>query len=299
MSYTFDVKQQLLSISEDICCRKAELYGFLLFSNTVSEHEIRLLTAYPEFRTRYLSFLMEAGVKKFELACQGTVVKKYLCRVVSPRDLHLLQQYLDGISFASPLRIDDRLLHKTCCQRAFLRGCFMANGVMTSPEKSCSVEFKTTHLILGEEFFHFCKDTFELLPGTTIRNGKRLIYFKSWDTIKDFVALIGAKDAVYDLVNREIEHSLRSTANRRFNCDNANIQRSIDAAADHRKAIETLRSAQVALPEALAEIARLRLEYPEESLSSLGQKCNPPISKAGVAHRLKKICGLAAEKGGA
>lgn len=299
MSYSFDVKKKLLSISADLCCRKAELYGFLLFSNTASESEIRLVTAYPEFRTRYLNFLMEAGVKKFELACQGNTVKKYLCRIAHPRDLRLLREYLGGVSFASPLNIDSSILKKDCCRRAFLRGVFMANGVMVSPEKNCSVEFKTAHHILGGEFFDFCKNEFDLLPGSTVRNGKKLIYFKSWDTIKDFVALIGAQDAVYDLANREIEHSFRSTANRRFNCDNANIQRSVDAASEHRRAIEFLRSKEIALPDALSEIARLRLEYPEDTLSALGQKCDPPISKAGAAHRLKKICILAAEKGGA
>lgn len=299
MSYSFDVKKKLLSVNDASCCRKAELYGFLLFSNTVSDEEIRLVTAYPEFRSRYLSFLMEAGVRKFELACQGNVAKKYVCRIAHPRDLRLLREYLGGISFSAPLHLDFRLLESDCCQRAFLRGVFMANGVMVSPEKNCSIEFKTSHHILGGEFFDFCKSAFELLPGSTVRNGKKLIYFKSWDTIKDFMALIGAQDAVYDLVNREIEHSFRSTANRRFNCDNANIQRSVDAASDHRRAIEFLQSKNAVLPDSLAEIARLRLEYPEDTLSALGQRCDPPISKAGAAHRLKKICALAAEKGGA
>ena len=298
MSYSFDVKQQLLSISEGLCCQKAELYGFLLFSNTVSDEEIKTVTAYPEFRTRYLNFMMEAGVKKFELSCQGNVVKKYVCRVSAPRDLRKLHDYLEGVSFASPLSIDRRILEKECCCRAFLRGAFMANGVMVSPEKNCSIEFKTSHHHLGSDFFDFCKDTFDLLPGSTIRNGKKLVYFKSWDAIKDFVALIGARDAVYDLVNREIEHSFRSTANRRFNCDNANIQRSVDAATEQCRSIEYLFANNAVLPDSLIEIARLRLEYPEDTLSALGQRCNPPISKAGAAHRLKKICTIAAEQGG-
>lgn len=299
MSYSSEVKKQLLSISDELCCRKAELYGFLLFSNTVSEEEIRLVTAYPEFRARYLNFLIEAGVRKFELECQGNTVKKYICRVSSPRDLRNLKQWLCGVSFSSPLRLEELLLQKECCLRAFLRGVFMANGVMVSPEKNCSIEFKTVHHTLGTEFFQFCKDAFDLLPGSTVRNGKKLIYFKSWDSIKDFVALIGAKDTVYDLANREIEHSFRSTANRRFNCDNANIQRSVDAATEHLKAIQYICASNVDLPSPLAEIARLRKEYPEDTLSALGQRCNPPISKAGAAHRMKKICAIAAEKGGA
>ena len=298
MSYSCDVKKQLLSVENRLCCRKAELYGFLLFSNTVSEQEIRLVTAYPEFRTRYLNYLMEAGVRKFELSCQGKTVKKFVCRVAAPRDLRLLREYLNGVSFAAPLHLSETLLEQECCRRAFLRGAFMANGVIVSPEKTCSVEFKTSHQILGSEFFEFCKSAFDLLPGMSQRNGKRLIYFKSWDAIKDLMALIGAKDVVYDLANREIEHSFRSEANRRFNCDNANIQRSVDAASLHRRAIEALRDKQIELPPPLQEIATLRLLYPEEPLASLGEKCNPPLSKAGVAHRLKKITLMAEKIGG-
>lgn len=296
MSYSFEMKKQLLFIENDLCCRKAELYGFLLFSNTATDQELRLVTAYPEFRTRYLNFAMEAGVRKFSLECQGKTVKKYICRISAPRDISLLRTWLEGISFASPLRLDDRLLQKECCRRAFLRGAFMANGVMVSPEKNCSIEFKTTHHTLGTEFFEFCKERFDLLPGSTVRNGKKLIYFKSWDSIKDFVALIGARETVYDLANREIEHSFRSAANRRFNCDNANIQRSVDAATEQCRAISHLLSDGVDLPEPLREIALLRLEYPEDTLSALGQRCNPPISKAGASHRLKKICAMAQGK---
>ena len=298
MSYSSDVKQSLVSLEVAPCCHKAELYGFLLFSNTVSDEELRLITAYPAFRSRYLGFLMEAGVRKFHLECQGNVAKKYVCSVDSTRDLRLLREWLGGVSFASPLRIDSRLLESSCCQRSFLRGAFMANGVMVSPDKNCSIELKTAHHTMADEFVAFCRDTFELLPGLTERNGKKLIYFKSWDSIKDFMALIGAKDAVYDLANREIEHSFRSTANRRFNCDNANIQRSVDAAAEQRSAILFLQNAGVELPATLAEIARFRIEFPEDNLASLGQRCNPPISKAGAAHRLKKICAIAKEKGG-
>ena len=299
MSYSFDVKNQLPPPAEERCCRKAELYGFLLFSHRVSEKEIKIVTAYPEFRARYLSLLIEAGVRNFELSCQGTSVKKYLCRIARPDDLRRLRETLDGASFLPPLRLDLRLLEKDCCRRAFLRGAFMAGGVIVSPKKNCSVEFHTSHALLGKDFFSFCREQMDLLPGTSQRNGKTLVYFKSWDSIKDFLLLIGATDAAYDLANSEIERSYRSTANRRYNCDNANIQRSVDASSEQVAAIRKLRAAGIVFSAPLEEIARLREAYPDETLSYLGQRCTPPISKAGAAHRLKKIMELALQsKGG-
>ena len=43
------------------------------------------------------------------------------------------------------------------------------------------------------------------------------------------------------------------------------------------------------LPENLQEIALLRVENEDMSLKELGEMLNPPISKSGVNHRLKKI----------
>ena len=48
-----------------------------------------------------------------------------------------------------------------------------------------------------------------------------------------------------------------------------------------------------AFPGNLWETVRLRLEYPTDSLSELAQRFDPPISKPGLSHRLKKIIELA------
>ncbi|MCL2200116.1 MAG: sporulation regulator WhiA, partial [Defluviitaleaceae bacterium] len=41
------------------------------------------------------------------------------------------------------------------------------------------------------------------------------------------------------------------------------------------------------------EIARLRLENENLSLTEIGELTNPPIGKSGVNHRLRKICKIA------
>ena len=56
-------------------------------------------------------------------------------------------------------------------------------------------------------------------------------------------------------------------------------------------AIDTLKRAGAldTLPETLQETARIRMQYPELPLAQLGQKFEPPVSKAGLSHRMKKI----------
>ena len=47
------------------------------------------------------------------------------------------------------------------------------------------------------------------------------------------------------------------------------------------------------LPENLKEIALLRQDNPDASLTQLGEMLNIPIGKSGVNHRLKKIIDIA------
>ena len=47
------------------------------------------------------------------------------------------------------------------------------------------------------------------------------------------------------------------------------------------------------LPEQLAEVARVRLEYPDRSLKELGSFLMTPVGKSGVNHRLRKISSIA------
>ena len=50
------------------------------------------------------------------------------------------------------------------------------------------------------------------------------------------------------------------------------------------------------LDENLKEIAKLRLENPDISLTELGKMLKNPIGKSGVNYRLKKIMEIADEK---
>jgi len=51
-----------------------------------------------------------------------------------------------------------------------------------------------------------------------------------------------------------------------------------------------------ALPEALREVAELRLRYPYLSLGELAGRAHPPLSKSALNHRLRRLAALASER---
>ena len=82
-----------------------------------------------------------------------------------------------------------------------------------------------------------------------------------------------------------------------MNCDDANINKSLEASKKYMAAINYLIESNniLRLPEQLKETVYLRLEHKELNYADFGRKFNPVISKSGVFHRLEKIVEIAEE----
>jgi DNA-binding transcriptional regulator WhiA len=106
---------------------------------------------------------------------------------------------------------------------------------------------------------------------------------------------IGAFGAVLQLEDVRALRETKNRIHRLVNTEAANLQRSAQAAAAHRRVIEYLQSAYglPRLSPALREVAELRLKYPDESLAEIGRRCNPAISKPAVSGRLATLSRLA------
>ena len=93
------------------------------------------------------------------------------------------------------------------------------------------------------------------------------------------------------------EKLLREGVNRRVNCEAANVEKTVDAALEQRRAIQALRERGVLedLSPKLREAARLREDNPELSLAQLAALCQPPVTKSSLNHRLQKLIALSKE----
>ena len=114
---------------------------------------------------------------------------------------------------------------------------------------------------------------------------------RNHDDIMTFLCNAGMPSGALDFDATVIMRSVRSRANRESNYDNANIARSLKAA--HEQTITARKVMELGflekLPANLRELITLRLEYPDESLSGLGKKLSPEITKAAVKYRWRKI----------
>ena len=99
------------------------------------------------------------------------------------------------------------------------------------------------------------------------------------------------------LMLSKVEKELRNNVNRKVNCETANLDKTLDAAARQIAAIEKLRAAGVlqTLPEPLRATAEARVQNPELSLSELLPLFDPPITRPGLNNRIRRLMKLAEE----
>ena len=90
---------------------------------------------------------------------------------------------------------------------------------------------------------------------------------------------------------------VKNQVNRLNNFENANLEKTIDTAILQIEDIMLIKKNRKfqKLPPPLKEIAMLRLENRNDTYTELGEKLNPPLSRAGVSHRFKKIKEIADE----
>lgn len=188
------------------------------------------------------------------------------------------------------------LLQKKCCKRAFLRGCFLASGSVSSPQKSYHLEIACDFKEFAERVQNVFRD-FDIDAKIVARKKQYVVYIKEGNQIVDTLGLMEANRALMDLENIRIVKDMRNSINRQCNCETANMNKTINAAVKQVKDIQYIEEHMgfASLTPALSQMAEVRLKYPDASLAELGSLLNPPVGKSGVNHRLRKLSEIAKE----
>ncbi len=289
MSFTLDVKNELVSINTDShCCRQALFAGIISFGGSVANSEYLFST--ENISLAELICLLASDL--FGLETKITAKGNIYAVSVKNIDLALnkLGMYRSGtVGFRIPENISS-----DCCKRAYARGAFLGGGSVMSPQKRYHLEFVTSHYNISRDFTDIF-GRFDIPAKTLMRKSRYVTYFKDNEIICDVLALIGAGNAVIEISNTNIEKSINNNYNRRSNCEMANMDKTINAAVRQVMAIQKIDSTigLDALPDSLSQLAELRLKYKEISLGEIAGMLSPPISKSGVNHRMRKIISIA------
>lgn len=295
MSFSSKVKAELCETKLDKrCCAAAEAYGVLLFCRCFSPREISIVTASEDFAHRLPRLFKKALGVKFDIMPPPSASGKRSFVINDPEKIRGIYDALGLDVGTLSLHLNLGMLEEPCDKAAFLRGAFLAGGSVTDPEKRFHFELATGHFSVSKETAAVA-DEMGMPLKSAQRKGNYLLYLKQADAIADFLTAIGAPVGSMEIAGAKVERDMRNKINRNVNCDSANADKVVAAAAEQMAAIRKIEqgSGLDCLPEKLQEAALLRIANPEASLSDLAQLSFPPVSKSCLSHRLKKIVELA------
>ena len=296
LTFSSRVKRELCSVKNTRdCCKKAECYGAMLFFHSFRFEEIAFKSDYEFCADRFKNLAFEVLDAPLKLRrptgksglFSGSIDGK-LCEGVLEFFFHTRRD--------TSLCINRGNLDNECCASAFLRGAFLSSGSVTSPEKEYHLEFKVAYKRLANDLVTFIGD-YLTPPKITTRKSSYVVYYKDSAAIEDILTFMGGQLSAMDFMQAKMLKEMRNNVNRTTNCLTANISKTLSAVSRQKKAIEIIEAAGglELLPPALYEVALLRKENEDASLSELCEMMGNNLSRSGLNHRLEKIIGISEE----
>ena len=309
MSFSGMVKEELFrQIGSARHCKMAELAAMLCSCGKMEyfsgESKLKIQTENEAVARKCFTLLQ----KTFNIERKVSVrenshlkrVKVYVIEISDPEEIQVIFQALrlvaDSVGHGALMLVDMLLVQQNCCKRAFIRGAFLASGSISDPEKGYHFEIVCPDRGKAEQLQGIIR-SFHVEAKIVVRKKSYVVYVKEGAQIVDMLAVMEANVALMDLENIRILKEMRNTVNRKVNCEAANINKTVNAAVRQVEDIQLI-SRTVgfeSLTDALAQVARLRLKYPDATLKELGMMLNPQVGKSGVNHRLRKLSEIADE----
>jgi DNA-binding protein WhiA len=280
------------------CCALAQCFGILLYCNSFTVENIRIVTESREFAYILPKLFKRAFDIDFDSFPSLEAPGKLIFQIWDPEKIdHIMDSFGFDARETLALHVNYPLVEEECCKVSFLRGAFLAGGSVTDPAKGYHMELTTTHSSVARETYLLMGEVMDFYPKTAARGGGQVLYIKQNEQICDYLTYLGAPVAAMGVMEARLEKELNNKVNRRCNCDDANISKVVEAAQEQITAIRTLRELGLLekLPAKLKEAAIAREENPESSLSELAAMMEPPITKPAMNNRMKKLIQTAKE----
>lgn len=295
MSFSDEVRQELCTCINDKNKHFVCLYGMILFSRTLTDSKI-CFQSKSKAASDMFGCLFKKVFHENLPFCKSIDKNGKIMYVYNISDAKIIKRISEKYHLSGDARHIDYDIIPTNSLCTFLAGIFLSCGSMNDPEKEYHLEFTVCEKKLAEELILLLNDI-RVTARLALRRKQYVVYIKGSESIEDTLTFIGAQQCTLDLMNVKINKDFRNKANRIANCDNANIEKIVEASMKQIADIMLISRTKGlnSLPDDLREVAEIRLSGAEMSLKDIGESLTFPISRSGVNHRMQRIAKIACE----
>ena len=297
MSFTTEIKNEVSKIE----CSKSEYIAELsaIFSNNIElkDNSFLISTENSSIARRIFSVIKSiyneipniTVRKRFNFNKSNLYILKY-------KNMNLLED----LSVGNDNNIPSRYIYEDIeDKKAYLRGIFLSSGSISDPKK---LNYHLEFFIKNKKRSEFVNDLlndFNLNSKIISRSKGYMVYLKESELISDFLKIIRAYNACLYYEDIRIYKDHVNMTNRLNNCEQANVEKTINSANKHIEYINILKEYGCIdlLDEKSKVVVEYRLKYPESSLLELSEiikyETDISISKSGLNHKFKAIKDMA------
>lgn len=317
MSFSSEVKGELarLDITKK-CCMLAEIAGFLRVSSSIrlagggtfsilaSTENAAIARHYKKLIEDYFNNEVALGVGDSQQPGKSKTKHNRYYLIIDPeqKSSQILREtgmmlVREGNDYFSD-GVYAPIVKSKCCKKSYVRGLFLGCGTMSDPRKGYHLEFVIGSEQIANDVKKLIGSFVDLSANITKRKDDYIVYIKKAQYISDMLGILGADNAVLDFEDIRLRKSLKTETQRMMNCDSANMDRALSASEEQIGWIKIIEEQDGLdyLQAPLREVAQIRLQSPEASLSEIGEMLDPPIKKPAVSKRFAKIKELALGK---
>lgn len=304
MSFASDTKSELINVKADEHCKLAELSALLRINGDI---HISSTGISIEFHTTNLGIARKVIRNVKDLYNVDVEIRSKKQMKLNKHDMYIIivkhkaSTIINEMSLMNQNEniLEDPLLVKDCCKRAFLRGSFLASGSINSPKSSSyHLEIHSNDEIKSNNITDLLNN-YHLKAKTLKKKRGYISYIKESEKISDFLRVVEAMNSLFEYEDERIKRDFVNSITRVMNMDIANQNKTLLAATNQLRSISVLENMTDInkLPKSMKEAIDLRKKYPESSLNELSDHSheifNKTISKSALNHRFRNINDLA------
>ncbi len=288
MSFSLDTKYEICDCKiKNDCCKDAQLYGMVLFAQTISPSVLKLTTENVVAINLLNQLANDVCGLNFSI---GENINSYFAYLDGQRLEKLYDKFYIMVNGKIDLSISAVITENSCCKYAFLRGVFVAAGYVANPAKRYHFDISTPYYSLAKKLEKFMLDL-DFPVKTVVRNSNYVVYMKESAAIERFLCYVGANSAAFSFMDSKIYKEMNNYNNRINNTKLHNLDKTINKSVEQVNAIEKIQKTVGfdSLEPDLVYVAKLRLDNPAKSLNELVTICDGKFSRSGLNRRFNKL----------
>ena len=298
MSFTSNIKNEISNIEYGDSEKMAELSAILNIGVKIFDDKFEIYTENISVARRIYKLIKEIYHVEINMDTSGVnslrgnklvllIIKEKVKLILE--DLSIMKS--DKRIFVPSMYLVDELKDK----QAYLRGVFIICGSINDPKTSrYHAEFVISNYdtavfvnnLLNEMYFN----------SKLIKRDKNyMVYIKESEKISDFIKMLNATTSLFYYEDIRIYRDHKNMTNRLNNCEQANVDKSMNASREQLELIKKLKEIRDfdLLDEKIKDICIYKEKYPESSMAELAEiissETERPITKSCINHRFRKI----------